>query len=333
MPRDVHVHDVIPLLERELGHLVLEEHARGVDEQPGRTELGGHGVAQLGDGVLAAQVAAEAGCARRSRRPRARRRPPRESLQATRKPSRASRAAMAEPMPPAAPVTSATRSRHSCSRIARVSADQRDPRLYRRSGSSSTMPQAARAGALDAVQPGAELGVVGRRQLHLERGGQGDRRRAHLPDAVERARRALADQLAGDLGVHALGREARDRALDDDAFGTRGANGRISSAVASSPVIERDRHLVVARDERVDAGLAHDVPVELGVVDDRRVVGVREHRGLRRDRAVVADEEGGVERSRRGPPSCTAACACPRPARRGRAAARAAGSASGSARR
>src|SRR4029077_2501801 len=100
-----------------------------------------------------------------------------------------------------------------------------------------------------------------------------DLRWADLSDAVDRARCALADQLTGDLGVHALGREARDRALDDDAFGLRREGPYLVGRrlVAGD---EGDRHLVVARDERIDAGLADDVPVELGVVHDRRVVRV-----------------------------------------------------------
>ena len=96
--------------------------------------------------------------------------------------------------------------------------------------------------------------------------------------------------------MHALGREARDRALDDDALAVR----RDAAHLLGRRVVagdQRDRHVVVARDERVDAGFADDVPVQLRVVDDGRVVGVREHGRRRRDRAVVADEEGRVERA------------------------------------
>ena len=48
-------------------------------------------------------------------------------------------------------------------------------------------------------------------------------------------------------------------------------------------------------DQRVDPGLAGDRAVQPHLGDDARVVGVREDRRARPDRAVVADQQHGVE--------------------------------------
>jgi len=84
-------------------------------------------------------------------------------------------------------------------------------------------------------RPGAQLGVVRCRQLHVERRRQRDLGRAHLPDAVECARRALTDRSQATSGCRL---SAAKRVMErlTTTHSACGENGRIPSAVASSPV-------------------------------------------------------------------------------------------------
>ena len=113
-------------------------------------------------------------------------------------------------------------------------------------------------------------------------------------DALDSGPGPGADQRARLGGMQALGRKARHRPLDDDRLDPRHERlGLVGGRLVAGD--ERDRHAMVQRDERVQAGLAGHDPVDPDLPDRTRVVGVRQDGALVADRAVVAHHEDGVE--------------------------------------